>query len=71
MSAETWQTIAIIPIVLGALAWVLWRVVLPRPAIDRLRRLAGRPEAPKAAAGGCGGCSGCGGGCAPTSPRRH
>lgn len=52
-----WQDLAVVPIVAAALAWVVWTLLLPRAAADRLRRLAGRsgPSRPS----GCGGCCGC------------
>jgi len=48
----------VIPIVAAAFAWVVWTLLLPAAARDRLRRLAGRPAAPSKGCGG--GCSGCG-----------
>lgn len=48
--------VLVIPIVAAAFAWVVWTLLLPAAARDRLRRLAGRPAAPSR---GCGGCSGC------------
>ncbi|WP_372395631.1 hypothetical protein ABMY26_10455 [Azospirillum sp. HJ39] len=44
--------------VAAAFAWVVWTILLPAAARDRLRRLAGRPAPP---AKNCGGCCGCGG----------
>ncbi|TCZ59690.1 hypothetical protein [Roseicella aquatilis] len=53
-----WQSVLALALVLAALAWLLWSMLLPRAVTDRLRRLAGRPF--PAAPTGCGTCGGCG-----------
>ena len=52
-----WQSVIVVPLVAGAVAWTLWRYLLPVKVQELMHRSVTGDDSP---ASGCGGCGNCG-----------